>query len=192
MSDPPPPPPLPPLKPSQQHSHTINPPPTPKPPLKHNPDSLPFIPTTYFFYGTLTNPSILAHILCLPSQPTLHQASLTGYALASWGQYRALVPGSSSSVVSGFTYEVQTQDHELALARYETHAYKAVQCLIKLVNADGKVTTEVSGKTFLYAGDPRALEQGTFDRKLWEYQMGISLPAAWKIDMSWDRHHAAD
>ncbi|RBR15113.1 uncharacterized protein FIESC28_07429 [Fusarium coffeatum] len=170
MSDPPPPPPppLPPLKPSQ-HSHRIDPPPTPKPPPKHNPDSLPFIPTTYPFYGTLTHPSILAHILCLPSQPTLHQASLTGYALTSWGQYRALVPGSSSSVVSGFTYEVQTQGHELALARYETHAYEAVPCLIRLVNADGKVTAEVSGKTFVYAGDPRALEQGTFDRKLWEY-----------------------
>ncbi|CAG7558552.1 unnamed protein product [Fusarium equiseti] len=141
---------------------------------------LPFSPTSSAYHPSR------------PSQPTLHQASLTGYALASWGQYRALVPGASSSVVSGFAYEVQTQDHELALARYETGAYKAVPCLIRLANADGKITTEVSGKTFVYAGDPRALEQGTFDRKLWEYQMGMSLPAAWNSDMSWDRYHAAD
>jgi gamma-glutamylcyclotransferase (GGCT)/AIG2-like uncharacterized protein YtfP len=192
MSEPPPPPPpLPPLKPLQQHSYTTNPQ-LHKPQTSLNQDSFPFEPTTYFFYGTLTNPSTLAHILSLSSQPTLHQATLTGYALSYWGQYRALVPSSPSSVVAGFAYKVQSREGEVALAKYETNAYEAVPCLIQLAPTDGQTAIEVTGKTFVYAGDPRALERGTFDRKLWERQMGVSLPAAWKSDRSWDHHCAAD
>ncbi|KAI1756375.1 hypothetical protein F4782DRAFT_550204 [Xylaria castorea] len=135
-------------------------------------------PVWYFFYGTLAKPEILKHILDLQEEPSLRPAKIIGYELSSWSQYRALVDGEPGAEVSGFAYEVQTIEHESKLARYETNAYKLHPCRIRFT--DNKEPRELSGKTFMYAGEAAALQAGRFDRVLWELQMGTRLPGKWK------------
>lgn len=137
-------------------------------------------PIHYFFYGTLTQPKILSHILDLTEQPALRPAKLTGYALANWGQYRALVGGEPGQEVAGYAYLVRSAEDELKLARYETDAYEAVLCEIWFM--DGGDLTKEQGLTFKYAGDDDALKAGRFDRKLWEVRMGRRLPGSWRAE----------
>ncbi|KAI1150027.1 hypothetical protein F4825DRAFT_463669 [Nemania diffusa] len=138
----------------------------------------PIKPAWYFFYGTLANPEILKHILDLQEEPLLRPAKIIGYQLSSWGQYRALIDGEPGVEVSGFAYQVQTTEHEFKLARYETNAYKLHPCRIRFT--DDREPRELSGNTFMYAGDAAALQAGRFDRVLWELQMGTRLPKKWK------------
>ncbi|KAI0549190.1 hypothetical protein F4679DRAFT_584766 [Xylaria curta] len=138
----------------------------------------PIKPAWYFFYGTLTKPEILKHILDLQEEPLLRPAKIIGYKLASWGQHRALADGESGDEVSGFAYEVQTIEHGFKLARYETNAYKLHQCRIRFT--DDRELRELSGNTFMYAGDAAALQAGRFDCVLWELQMGTRLSDKWK------------
>lgn len=135
-------------------------------------------PIYYFFYGTLTQPKILSHILDLKEQPVLRPAKLIGYALSKWGQYHALVNGKPGQEVTGYAYLVQSIEDELKLARYETNAYEAAPCRIRFT--DGRDPAQEHGMTFKYAGDDEALKAGKFDRKLWELQMGMRLPDKWR------------
>ncbi|KAI7780848.1 hypothetical protein LA080_015531 [Diaporthe eres] len=132
----------------------------------------------YFFYGTLTEPKILSHILDLTKPPVLRPAKLTGYALTHWGQYRALIDGEPGQELTGYAYLVGSINDELKLARYETNAYEPVQCRIRFT--DGQSPAQEHGMTFKYAGDDEALKAGRFDRKLWELQMGTRLPDKWR------------
>ncbi|KAK0732464.1 hypothetical protein B0T21DRAFT_412639 [Apiosordaria backusii] len=134
-------------------------------------------PTYFFFYGTLTQPKILKSVLNLPedSAPILLPASITGYDLANWGQYKALVNGDST--VLGKAYLVETREHQDRLSYYETNAYEIRSCLIEVEEKPGKgKKREIYGKTFMYAGDGEALKEGRFDRALWEKSMGVRLP----------------
>ncbi|KAG6366156.1 hypothetical protein INS49_000332 [Diaporthe citri] len=138
----------------------------------------PYKPVYYFFYGTLTQPKILLHILDLKEPPLLRPAKLIGYALSNWGQYRALIDGEPGEEVTGCAYLVGSIDDELKLARYETNAYEPVQCRIQFT--DDQSPAQAHGMTFKYAGDDEALNAGKFDRKLWELQMGTRLPEKWR------------
>lgn len=131
----------------------------------------------YFFYGTLTEPKILSHILDLKQPPILRTAKLIGYALTHWGQYSALINGKSDEELIGYAYLVESINDELKLARYETNAYEQVSCIIRFT--DDQDPAQESGMTFKYAGDDEALKAGRFDRKLWELQMGRRLPKKW-------------
>lgn len=135
-------------------------------------------PVYYFFYGTLTEPKILSHILDLKEPPVLRPAKLIGYSLTSWGQYRALIDGSPGEEVTGYAYLVGSVDDELKLARYETNAYEPAHCRIRFM--DEQNPAQEFGMTFKYAGDDEALKAGRFDRKLWELQMGTRLPDRWR------------
>lgn len=138
----------------------------------------PYKPVYYFFYGTLTEPKILSHILDLEQPPVLRPAKLIGYALTDWGQYRALIDGEPGEEVTGYAYLVGSIDDELKLARYETNAYEPVKCRVKFT--DSQIPAQEIGMTFKYAGDDEALKAGRFDRKLWELQMGMRLPDKWR------------
>jgi gamma-glutamylcyclotransferase (GGCT)/AIG2-like uncharacterized protein YtfP len=135
-------------------------------------------PLWYFFYGTLTKPEILKHVLSLDEEPLLRPAKVIGYEVSFWGQYLALIDSEPGTEVSGLAYEVQTVEHEYNLARYETNAYKLHRCQIEFT--DGQEPSKTAGNTFMYAGDMAALKAGRFDRVLWEMQMGVRLPERWK------------
>lgn len=135
----------------------------------------PKYPVYYFFYGTLRAPATLKRILDLPEEeePELRPAQIIGYALGKWGDYPALVDGEQGQVVSGSAYVVQSEEQAQKLAHYETKAYKVFPCQIRFT--DDKSPAEESGKTFMYAGDQKALLEQRFDRKLWALQMGGKL-----------------
>ena len=59
------------------------------------------------------------------------------------------------------------------LAYYEIKTYKVFPCRIHFM--DWKSPAEVSGKTFMYAGDQKALLEQRFDRKLSGLLMGGKL-----------------
>ncbi len=184
---PPTPPPLPPVPPSRQQkpsiylaklqsapenwlSAPVESPAKPRPVL--------YGPSHYFFYGTLTQPEILKRILDLDVEPELRPARVLGYRLSSWGQYKALVNGKPGDEVFGYSFFVQSPEHEFKLARYETSAYELAPCQIYFT--DEKEPRQSAGKTFMYAGDSRALKGGRFDPVLWEIQMGTSLRPKWR------------
>lgn len=131
----------------------------------------PEYPTYYFFYGILTRPPTLKRILDIPAtapDPVLRKAQITGYRLAKWGDYPALIEGDSKDmgqVVMGYAYLVKGEDEAGKLAYYETSAYRVVDCLVRFV--DGEMEGEVvEGRTFIYAGDTTSLLEQRFDRKL--------------------------
>ncbi|KAK3938518.1 poly polymerase [Diplogelasinospora grovesii] len=135
-------------------------------------------PTYYFFYGTLTQPHILKGVLDLKSDPELRPAKVIGYSVSSWGQYKALIDGKTGEEVSGYAFQVQSTEQEFKLARYETSSYRPAPCWIYFT--DGTEHARVAGYTFKYAGDAQALNDGRFDRTLWEMQMGMRLPPTWR------------
>ncbi|KAG8157277.1 hypothetical protein KVR01_012985 [Diaporthe batatas] len=138
----------------------------------------PYKPVYYFFYGTLTQPKILSHILDLKQPPVLRPAKVVGYTLTNWGQYRALIDGKPGEEVTGYAYLVGSIDDELKLAKYETNAYEPVDCRIQFT--DNRTPENLYGMTFKYAGDAESLKAGKFDRKLWELQMGTRLSEKWR------------
>ncbi|GIC93114.1 gamma-glutamylcyclotransferase family protein [Aspergillus udagawae] len=141
-----------------------------QPPKKPKPVDLFAAPTgPYFFYGTLTDPPMIAEILELIEEPKLRPAHIVGYECKMWGQYPALLdrPGS---VVEGAAYRVRTTQDAERLAEYETGNYCAEDCLIRYT--DGMESSEDLGYTFKFVGDPRELSEGEFDLKVWLRRMG--------------------
>ncbi|KAJ5620715.1 hypothetical protein N7510_004699 [Penicillium lagena] len=79
----------------------------------------------YFFYGTLTDPSMIREILELEDEPELRPARISGYTCKLWGQYPALLDASDSTV-EGAVYHVQTVKDGERLATYETSNYRLI------------------------------------------------------------------
>lgn len=143
----------------------------------HSPEPREFRKVHYFFYGTLQDPRTLSHVLETTIDPSsLRPASIIGYSCELWGSYKALVDGPTGAIVEGLAYEVQCEEEEARLAAYETNAYETVSCRIDF-NVEGKGSTPQTtlGKTFRYAGDPEALRERRFDRKLWVRNMAPKL-----------------
>lgn len=137
-------------------------------------DLPPEYPVYYFFYGTLKAPETMKRILGLADEPKLRSAQIVGYALGKWGDYPALINGEPGQIISGITYLVQSEEQAQKLAYYETKAYKVSACWIFFTDGDSPAE-EAPGKTFMYAGDEKALLEQRFDRKLWALQMGDKL-----------------
>lgn len=85
--------------------------------------------------------------------------------------------GETGEEVVGVAGEIASAEYEHKLAYYETSAYCLAPCCIFFT--DKQEPSQLSGKTFMYAGDGVALQEGRFDRQLWELQMGTRLPANW-------------
>lgn len=131
----------------------------------------------YFFYGTLKDHKVLSHILERDIKPVaLQPAQVIGYSCEMWGCYKALVDGPMGAIVEGVAYKVESEEDETRLAAYETDAYETYSCLIDLQgDGEGSSPHTITGKTFMYAGDPDALREKRFDRKLWVKNMAPEL-----------------
>ncbi|KAL2869892.1 gamma-glutamylcyclotransferase family protein [Aspergillus lucknowensis] len=125
----------------------------------------------YFFYGTLADPSMLREILGLESEASLRlrPAKIIGYECKLWGQYPALVD-APGSIVEGVVYGVQTPQHGVKLAEYETGHYRAEPCRIVYTDANGP--EQDLGYTLKFVGDERDLSEGTSDLRVWLRRMG--------------------
>lgn len=146
----------------------------PKPPAHVGVDP----PTgSYFFYGTLMDPSILRAVLSLDPAAAeqrktdfdLRPAYIVGYECKLWGQYPALVGGPGSSI-EGAMFPVRTVEEGKRLAEYETANYRAAPCQIRF--RDSKQPETANGHVFVFAGDRRELSEGTFDLQVWLRRMG--------------------
>lgn len=123
----------------------------------------------YFFYGTLTDPSMIRDILELEYEPELRPALIVGYKSKLWGQYPALLD-ARDSVIEGAVYHVETVEHGERIAAYETKNYKTHPCRISYT--DGKEPSEGIGYAFKFRGDQKDLSEGTFDLRVWLKRMG--------------------
>ncbi|RDW61781.1 gamma-glutamylcyclotransferase family protein [Aspergillus mulundensis] len=179
---PPPPPPPPPETPDSKVSPIVGRT-APTPFLQSTPASSSATPAPtgpYFFYGTLSEPSLLSEILKLDTVPHLRPARITGYAVRMWGAYPALVSvhkqnddsafesdGDPDSVVTGFVYRVETVQHAERLALYDARNYRPEPCLITYADAYGDwkelVEERELGWVFRFVGDHHELSHGDLD-----------------------------
>lgn len=100
----------------------------------------------------------------------LRPGYITGYSCKLWGQYPALIDGPPGNIVEGMVYNVQTIEDGGKLAEYETRNYRAQPCFITYT--DDKEPATADGNAFTFVGDPRELDEGEFDLKLWLRRMG--------------------
>jgi hypothetical protein len=116
---------------------------------------IPYTSFPFFFYGSLTNPAILQEILQLPEPPMLNPPRVPSRKIMLWGQHPALVDAPFGSFVDDMGYVVETEDQTNKLEDYETTAYRLEGIRITI---EGKY---FAGRTFMWAGDPEELEEGT-------------------------------
>jgi len=110
-------------------------------------------PVWYFFYGTLTDSSVLAQLFGSAPATTspLVPAKVQHGRLRTWsGKYKALVDAPGFEV-DGWAYEVQCQEQEDALRMYETAKYEVVRVAIML-NEKSDHERVTRGCTFRFVG----------------------------------------
>lgn len=128
----------------------------------------------YFFYGTLSDPSMLSDILDLNEEPEIRPAYLIGYRCKMWGQYPALVD-APGLIVKGTAYYVRTEEDGEKLAAYETSNYRTESCILRYT--DGKEPSVDLGYTFKFSGNIKDLDEGDFDLTLWLKRIGRQAAA---------------
>ncbi|KAA8643670.1 hypothetical protein EYZ11_003386 [Aspergillus tanneri] len=124
----------------------------------------------YFFYGTLTDSSMVSEILNLDTEPILRPATIVGYKCKMWGQYPALLPTITDTVVEGSVYLVRGREDGRKLADYETSNYHPVPC--RILYTDGREPAQDWGHTFQFVGNADDLSEGEFDLQVWLRRMG--------------------
>ena len=108
-------------------------------------------PVWYFFYGTLSDPAVLSHVISLPEAetPDLRPARIPRGSIRTWGgKYKALVDAPDSVFTDGWAYNVNSKVGEEALLFYETEKYEVVRCDIFLKGEE----RGVKGCTFRFVG----------------------------------------
>ncbi|KAJ5095209.1 hypothetical protein N7532_007500 [Penicillium argentinense] len=108
----------------------------------------------YFFYGTLSDPTMLRDVLGLESEPQLRPATITGYECKG-----------AKKVVYGDVYHVETKGQAERLASYETDHYRVDPCRINYT--DGDEPEDDFGYVFKFVSNVRDLSDSTFDLGTW-------------------------
>ncbi|KXH61467.1 hypothetical protein CSAL01_03878 [Colletotrichum salicis] len=109
-------------------------------------------PVWYFFYGTLSDPSVLKNLIGI-GEPVYSAAKVRGGRLGTWGgKYKALVdaPAYETGCIEGHAFLITNKDQEDALQCYETDSYEVVRCMIEL---EGQKDEKIRGLTFRFIGD---------------------------------------
>jgi hypothetical protein len=128
-------------------------------------ESSPWQPCTFFFYGSLMNPTVAQAILRLPHVPVLRPGKIYGFKKRMWGAFPALVR-SEGHEVQGVTFEMQDEQQFRRLQHYETSSY--CWCYCDIETEDGSIIK--GGRTFRWAGHPDSseLEDVDFDMHRFE------------------------
>ncbi|KAF5683783.1 hypothetical protein FCIRC_4292 [Fusarium circinatum] len=120
----------------------------PGPATSHRPSQNEY-PVWYFFYGTLTDPSVLLKLLGPDFQARCSVANIRGGALKTWGRYNALVDDPrGTNLVFGKALLIESREQEERLRAYETSAYEVVRCSIEMGS-----DMPVYGLTFRFVTD---------------------------------------
>ncbi|RYP67423.1 hypothetical protein DL771_007254 [Monosporascus sp. 5C6A] len=133
-----------------------------------------FEPFHFFFYGSLQDPGQIRRVCGLDASAlppgALQPATIRGWRVKMWGPFPALVPAAADAEVRGVAWKCEVGAHVSRLCFYETDNYRLEFVGIK--KDDGDVIKD--GRTFVYAGDPADLEEGSFDLAQW--RNGRTLP----------------
>ncbi|KAF5979590.1 hypothetical protein FBULB1_5665 [Fusarium bulbicola] len=106
-------------------------------------------PVWYFFYGTLTDPSVLLKLFGPDFQARCSVANIRSGVLKTWGSYNALVDDPrGTNLVFGKALLVESREQEERLRAYETSAYEVVRCSIEMGS-----DMPVDGLTFRFVTD---------------------------------------
>lgn len=118
------------------------------------------------------DPEVLQGILDLPMLPPIKHGNITNFAVKMWGIYPALVQNGKGKIF-GTVWGVNSEDHFLKLAAYETSAYTWCECDVEL--EDGRIWRNC--RTFCWAGDPdsKELEHGSFDLERYQKYFKASV-----------------
>lgn len=127
----------------------------------------------YFFYGTLTDPTILAEVIIgSRDEPfKLRPARIDGYETMLWGPHPALVEGKPDNTVRGAALSIETTTQARRLQGYATNAFKIESCRICFEVGEGQDNV-VAGQSFVWDKPREELKEGQFD--LQEYLSGMS------------------
>ncbi len=122
-------------------------PPPPQPITNTRPAFFP--PRTLFFYGSLMDPEVLSRVARLWQKPKLEDAWVEGFEMKLWnGLYPVLLPvtsgtgstttseASAGNRVRGKAWVATEKDQIEWLQRYETKAYRPVECEVNVGRED--------------------------------------------------------
>lgn len=119
---------------------------------------------TFFFYGTLMDPSIAQEVLGLPEPPVLKPAVLRNRGrMRMWGPYPAFQANEEPRAdVKGMACEIEGTEKKDRLAAYEGDNYREIPCLINIITEDGEAD-EILARVFTWNGDEDELSNGLFN-----------------------------
>lgn len=130
-----------------------------------HPDSL------CFFYGTLMDSGNIASVLDLTQEPKLTPAHIHGYRTMMNGPFPALVRAEQISAVYGMVYRIEYQEEmkeQMAeLENYEGEDYGRERVTLRFEKGPLRL-----GWTFIWVGDMKELEEGTWDFEAWKMRWG--------------------
>ena len=105
-------------------------------------------PVPFFFYGTLTDPALLAEKLGLEELPVMRMGMVESYRVKMWGGYKALVGGQGlGEVLEGWVYMVRNREEVEKLAVWEGENYEVDVCDILVGGAE-----RLLGNVFVFCG----------------------------------------
>ncbi|RYO93096.1 hypothetical protein DL763_004492 [Monosporascus cannonballus] len=134
-----------------------------------------FEPFYFFFYGSLQDPGQICRVCGLDSSElppsVLQPATIRGWRVKMWGPFPALVPADADAEVRGVVWKCEAAAHVSRLCFYETDNYRLE--FVDIKKDDGEVIKD--GRTFVHAGDPEDLEEGSFDLVQWRDGRSLSL-----------------
>ncbi|RYP92700.1 hypothetical protein DL770_001213 [Monosporascus sp. CRB-9-2] len=134
-----------------------------------------FEPFYFFFYGSLQDPGQIRRVCGLDASAlppgALQPATIRGWRVKMWGPYPALVPADADTEVRGVVWKCEIGAHVSRLCFYETDNYRLE--FVDIKKDDGEVIKD--GRTFVHAGDPADLEEGSFDLAQWRDGHALSF-----------------
>ncbi|RYP04731.1 hypothetical protein DL764_004281 [Monosporascus ibericus] len=134
-----------------------------------------FEPFHFFFYGSLQDPGQIRRVCGLDASAlpagVLQPATIRGWRVKMWGPFPALVPADAGAEVRGVVWKCEVGAHVSRLCFYETDNYRLE--FVDIKKDDGEVVKD--GRTFVHAGDPADLEEGSFNLAQWRDGRTLSL-----------------
>ncbi|RYP80022.1 hypothetical protein DL769_002666 [Monosporascus sp. CRB-8-3] len=134
-----------------------------------------FEPFHFFFYGSLQDAGQIRRVCGLDASAlppgALQPATIRGWRVKMWGPFPALVPADADAEVRGVVWKCEAGAHVSRLCFYETDNYRLE--FVDIKKDDGEVIKD--GRTFVHAGDPADLVEGSFDLAQWRNGRTLSL-----------------
>ncbi|KAK2739950.1 hypothetical protein FQN57_006269 [Myotisia sp. PD_48] len=123
-------------------------------------------PCYFFFYGPWMCSTAIERIFHNGEFISSRKAEITGYEVAQWGYYPALIKAEEGQRVSGYAAVASNAAMVHKLEFYESNGFKIVPVQIKFLDQEeGSPNQTTEGYVFLFDGDMGDLKK--LDREQW-------------------------